>query len=423
MRTRAPLIGLLAASSLLACACGGPADADARELTGDMPFTQVPLDAVPSVSEFVQHSALLGLRALGTGEGNPVVSPASLTTALAILAPAAGGTALASLEGALGASAEDAAAAVNALQGVLDAYAGELAQFDPATPPAVPFWHGAQQLLLDSGAEPTDQYLDVLSSSFDLPVTTADMAGSQPILDEWVAENTAGLIPASGVQPDDQTVFVLQDALLFGASWANQFPDYKTMDQPFSPLEGAAFDVSMMSDRQDLPYAEVGGWSAVALDFTEGFRAIVALPPEGSDPLADGPEQVAATLESLSLALASSGLQDVDVTMPLLELGGSLDLIPALQQAGLGALFDCGGAPLPGLGEQVCIGQMVQQTTLDVSEKGAVAAAVTEIQGAGAAPGVPEEPIYFVADRPYLFVIEETQTGWDLMQAAVRDPR
>ena len=65
------------------------------------------------------------------------------------------------------------------------------------------------------------------------------------------------------------------------------------------------------------------------------------------------------------------------------------------------------------------MGEAVEQATITVGEQGTVAAAVTEI--GLSATGIPQEPEHrFVADRPFLMVVQETMTGWDLFQSVVR---
>lgn len=64
-------------------------------------------------------------------------------------------------------------------------------------------------------------------------------------------------------------------------------------------------------------------------------------------------------------------------------------------------------------------GVPVGRTTITVGEQGTLAAAATEI--AVGDTGAPPEPQHqFIADRPFLMIVEETTTGWDLFQTVVR---
>ncbi len=93
---------------------------------------------------------------------------------------------------------------------------------------------------------------------------------------------------------------------------------------------------------------------------------------------------------------------------------------------GLGRLLDPDTAGLDGLLVDPLglpfVGQAWQQAVLRVDEEGTRAAAVTEIGVAGGAAPAPE-PVEFVVDRPYLFVVGDGETGLPLFLAAVLDPR
>ena len=85
------------------------------------------------------------------------------------------------------------------------------------------------------------------------------------------------------------------------------------------------------------------------------------------------------------------------------------------ETAGLdGLLVDPPGPPY--------VGQAWQQAVLQVDEEGTRAAAVTEL-GMMAGSARVEQPIQFVVDRPYLFVVADSGTGWPLFLASVLDPR
>ena len=104
--------------------------------------------------------------------------------------------------------------------------------------------------------------------------------------------------------------------------------------------------------------------------------------------------------------------------MPVVGASSSLDLMrflgeraPASLEGGLGGIAD----------EQLAVSQAVQQGVLSIDEAGTLAAAVTEMGVAGAAPAEP--PFVLVVDRPYLVRIADGQTGWALFLVHVSDPR
>lgn len=153
--------------------------------------------------------------------------------------------------------------------------------------------------------------------------------------------------------------------------------------------------------------AEGDGWTAVRLPYDDNLAADVVLPDEGT-----GPEELAAEdLEAATAALNDASEQQVMVVMPSFDLKSKTDLMEALPEIDLS---DLSGIFPGGYGEQ-----WVQQVILQVSAKGTVGAAVTELAVAESAPmldGV------FEVDRPYVFRVLDTRTGWPLFLASIADP-
>ena len=94
-----------------------------------------------------------------------------------------------------------------------------------------------------------------------------------------------------------------------------------------------------------------------------------------------------------------------------------------LQKAGLTSVFTDNPPALQYIStaESLVVSEVIQQGSIRVDEAGTVAAAVTEI--AVRATMMPPEPeVSFVANRPYLMLITDTNTGWDLFQVLVNNP-
>nr|NLD41328.1 serpin family protein [Actinomycetales bacterium] len=358
------------------------------------------------------------LRSAEEGE-NVVVSPASLALAFAMLAPGVTNDTVDEMTRLLGA---EPAAAIDMAGAVLAEYArwgGDPTDFDPEEAPEAPFLHLANRAVVREGYEVEQYYLDELVRNFDAGLAQADFAdqaAAKRVLDEWVNHHTAGLIPESAIDPHGDLVLVLQNALLFGARWETPFEEYLTRDREFTLIDGSAFQVPMMgADLISVRYVDVDGWSAIELPYTEGFVANFFLPPEGEDPAS------VTNLPELTEALAAAEALEVAVAIPKMDTESEVDLRELLEGLGYSAIFDCEAGSFEGIGPGLCIDQAAQQAILRVDEEGTVAAAVTEIAVGEAAAPLPERE--FVADRPFLMTIRSVEPGWDLFQAAIRDPR
>lgn len=416
----AGILALATCGVLTACAPAadeGLERSDAERVVVTVADIPASADAVAATEDL----GLLALRATAEPKDNALVSPASLTFALALLAEGARGKTATALDAALGASGEDRTAAYNALAAELARYDGDpgVAQDDEL--PDRPVLHLANQAVLDDQLVVEQDYLDALASAFDAGVQRTDLgAGAgKKVLDAWVNHHTGGLIEESAIEPDPSLRLVLQNAILLAARWDTPFEKDSTRDEDFTGPDGTE-PVEMLHGTESWGYAEHDGWAAVRLPYAEAFHADVLLPPEGTDPADVEP----GTLTALATALDGAAPQLVELSMPTLELEPpALDLAPALEGVRLGGLY--GEPDLTGISttEQLRVSQVMQQASLNLDEEGTVAAAVTEIgmEATGAMPGEPA--VRMTVDRPYLLRIAHTETHLPLFLAAVRSPQ
>ncbi|MFC8922141.1 serpin family protein [Cellulosimicrobium sp. NPDC057127] len=420
----------VAAALALLAACGAP-----RSTPPDLPIETADVErhvvtvsdagAVPDVVAATDH---VGATMLGSAprEGNVVVSPASAVVALSMLAEGARGETAAPLDEVLGAIGPERTAAVGALLAALQEHDGDPAAVQATELPEEPLAHVANQVVVDDQAEVHDTYLEALGAGYGAGVLHTDLgtdAGVAPLSD-WVRYHTGGLIEESAIEPDPLLRLVLQNATLFAARWEEPFEDSETSPQPFTLASGEEVQAEALRQTNDARYAEVDGWRAVRLPYVDAFHADVLLPPPGTDPASVTAETHAALREALDGAASVP----VDLTMPTLDVPAEepMDLTPALTALGLGGLFRTAPTPdLSGISDQeLYVSQAWQQSVLQVDAEGTVAASVTEIGVSEAAAAVDTlEPVVLRVDRPYVFSVAHSDTGWTLFTSAIRDPR
>ncbi|GAA1806147.1 serpin family protein [Nesterenkonia flava] len=408
--------------ALTSCGAETAPDPQQHDIRSDVVYEPASLSSATAVADVVDRTTAFGTSALADlsqGETNAVISPASLTVALAMLAEGAQGPAAAELDEFLGAAGDERSHAFSALQSAVLDYDGDPALVQDEELPEAPLLHLANQLVLQQGADVDDDVLDALSRYFDAGLVSTDFgdAESKELLDAWVHHHTGGLIEESAiVAPDPNIEFVLQNAVLMAAQWRSPFDPANTADREFTTLSGGTVEVPMMRQTVDVPYAEHDGAQAVRLPYTERFSMDVVLPDAGTDPAQFTARDWAAIDEAFGEAGTS---QRVDVTMPVLDLETSAELIPLLQDQGLAATV--GGDDLSPLaaGE---LGQVSHQVVLQVDEEGTVAAGVTEISMITSGPLEEEDPVELRVDRPYTLRIVHEETGWPLFMAVIYNP-
>ncbi len=115
--------------------------------------------------------------------------------------------------------------------------------------------------------------------------------------------------------------------------------------------------------------------------------------------------------------------EDGDLVLPKFKLEYSVELAQPLQELGMKTAFDPGTADFSGMGPGIGISGARQKSFVEVKEEGTEAAAVTGIMMSDSAmPMPPPQRFEMTVDRPFLFLIEDNQTGTILFMGLIYDP-
>lgn len=413
------LIGASAlALSAVLVACGtevlvNPTEEATAEPNETLPSPPVAVPDGPVAGEAILATNSLGLDLLLSQERdeNVIVSPASLTIALALLAEGATGEAAAELNGLLGLSGTERTEAYSALNAALNAYRD--GEFSMEEIPENPLLRVANNVVVNDGFPVKDAFTDSLTGNFDATVDVTDLGSpaAKELLDAWVKEHTEGLIEKSSIEPDASLQLVLQNALLFAARWESLFIPGFTVQEDFTRADGSAVTADLMTAEIEVLYGEADGYTAIRLPYTSDFGAFFVLPPEGET----------ATAEGINAAIAAAtNTVRAEVQIPSFDLNAQTDVMDFLAANGVSAIFTDGGS----FGEisdvPLVVGAIAQQARLIVNESGTVGAALTEIAMATSMP--PPATHEFRADRPFVMVVRHDATGVDLFTAHIADP-
>jgi serpin B len=405
-------LAVLLATVTLAAACGSPQAATPPAA----PPTPLPVTATVAsdVTALVNSDDEFGLDLLTspavTLQGNLVISPASVATALQMVAT-----------GARGRTAME-------LRKVLH-HPGQTTlpnEQDPNNTLKISDTVWAQQNLPLEKA-----FTDTLRTRYAARINTAnfesDPDDAMKRINSTVADQTNGLIPnlfpASSL--DSSTRLVLTNAIYLKAAWAHAFPPKLTAPHPFTKADGSVVQVPMMhSDPDPDPdepapygYAKEQGFQVVTLPYLGGTLAFTLLLPDGN------------SLTGLTKLLRTRGLPDVlhDVkpaplalSMPKYTVRTNLDLSATLASLGMPSAFG-DTADFSGIttAEALSIQTVQHDAFIQVDEHGTVAAAATGVgMQASSARIVPVVTV----DHPFLFVITDTTTGAPLFLGRVLAP-
>lgn len=216
---------------------------------------------------------------------------------------------------------------------------------------------------------------------------------------------------------DSLTRLVLVNAIYSKGLWATEFKSEKTRPGDFFVSPGKAVTTPMMyASNMPIRYAYADDVQVAELPYRGDRASFVILLPSPTSSLEEFERSL--TAERLNALLAKLQPTEIDVSLPSLKLKQRAYLADALIKMGMPQAFDEGRANFSGMSKEfLMIDKVIHEATLDVDEKGAVAAAATAVimQAKSARPS-------FAANRPFLFLIRDRATGSLLFMGRVVDP-
>jgi serpin B len=354
-------------------------------------------------------------------EENIVVSPFSMSMALAVLRNGAEGETKQAIEETMGMK--------DFPETEINAYFRKLKDALIATDPTLSL-AVANSIWYDKSAFTIKKDFEDLSKTwYDAPITGLDygnMAVAVATVNKWCEDNTNGLIKD---MVKDLTDVEILNALYFKGDWSygHEFDVKKTTKQSFTKSNSVKIEVDMMHKEYDkdilLGFYKDNYLSIVSLPYgNEAYSIYFVLPAENG------------TFDEMIKQLPVSGYwlrcinrcqpSIVDVYIPKFEVKYEKDLRDILVELGMGVACS-GNAQFPHIAENqnFFVDRSKQKTYIKVNEEGAEAAAITEI-GMTTIDGEWETggPAVFRADRPFLFVIQENSTGTVLFMGKIGNP-
>ncbi len=269
------------------------------------------------------------------------------------------------------------------------------------------------------------EFLDTLARNYGAGVRLADFI-NQPnqeriTINNWVSDQTEDkindLLPEDSVGPD--TRMVLVNAIYFKADWLDQFDADDTYDGPFNLLDGSQVNVPMMGQGMYIPYASGDGYQAVELPYAGSTAAMnIIVPDEGRFEEIES----ALTYDLLEDVFGKMNQTSVMLRFPKFKFESSFALPDALKQMGMSDAFDSGKADFSAMtgGRDLFIGNVIHKAFVAVDEEGTEAAAATAV--IMEATGAPMWDITLVIDRPFIFFIRDLQSGQILFIGRMLNP-
>ncbi len=276
-------------------------------------------------------------------------------------------------------------------------------------------------------------YLKLVEDYYGGKVTNLDFKenteDARITINNWAAEKTSDKIKdlLSKDDLDPQTRLVLTNAIYFKANWSSQFDPKDTREAGFELSSGDLKSVKMMNNEDNFNYGETEDLQILEMDYLGGDLSMLIILPKEND------------LSSVENSISVANLADwkknmhkekVSVSIPKFSFETKYIMNEDLKEMGMPTAFskdaDFGGMWHRSGGENLYIHKTVQKTFIGVSESGTEASASTAVvvrRLTSAGPSGSEENVkIFRADHPFIFVIQQKNSGNILFMGRVSDP-
>jgi len=272
---------------------------------------------------------------------------------------------------------------------------------------------------LDDYMNTVEQYYGGKASDLDFKTQTEK---SRQTINDFIEQQTNGkikdLIEKGLLTP--LTKLVLTNAIYFKGTWEWEFDKSDTREQNFYVSDDNVVKTQMMHmdpDKARFKYAQTDNLQILELPYKGDKISMLILLPT------DDLTSIEQTLTLDKLNEYKTQMQDTklsSISIPKFEFDTKFSLNKVLSELGMPTAFtyDADFSGMNGL-DDLYISFVLHQAYIKVDEKGTEAAAATAI-------GISQEAAImsniFRADHPFIFIIQENDTGNILFMGRVTDP-
>ena len=269
-------------------------------------------------------------------------------------------------------------------------------------------------------------------------------------INAWIAQQTnnriRNMLPPASL--DRTSRLVLTNAIYFKGYWANPFQKQSTKTADFTLFDGRQTPVALMSaqqrrfryvelmpdgtEREPIPIDEAPGWTLppnpdgfqlLEMPYRGKTLSMLIILPRRHDAIHELEHRL--TAEALATWLGRLSVQDVQVSLPRFKMETSYSLTSTLSALGMPAAFQAGG--FTGMSDapeasRLALSQVAHKAFVHVDEEGTEAAAASAITVRTTSIRIPPPTPVFRADRPFVFLIRDNQTGALLFLGRVMQP-
>lgn len=233
-----------------------------------------------------------------------------------------------------------------------------------------------------------------------------DTAAAQ--INQWISDATKKKIEkmVSPPIPKDAIMYLI-NAVYFKGDWTTKFDIKDSIKTEFHSEDGSIDEAMMMKKNATFEYGQGDDFKAVRLPYGNGKLAMYCILPDAAIDIND----FIADLDSgkwKTVKKSLSETENLQLQIPRFKMEyGIKNLNKSLTALGMGKAFS-DTADFSGIRNDTKISRVLHKAVIEVNETGseAAAATVTEISTTAF-----KEPVSFFANRPFVFIIQDDETG------------
>ncbi len=283
----------------------------------------------------------------------------------------------------------------------------------------------ANSIWFREGLPVKETFLDQVRDAFGATAESHDFSLKETvdIINQWVSIHTEGMIDSIIDEIAENEVMFLINALYFKGDWLSQFDINDTEKADFYLEDGSKKSVDLMSQSGRFASYFSDTVHMVELPYGDSlFSMTVLLPANSSTPIDEFIENNISNKTLLNWrSKLSDGTQEIVVQLPRFEIEYEESLNDLLKEMGMEIAFDEWHADFTGIADispdNIAIGDVKHKTVIRVDEEGSEAAAVTNVGMIATSM-----PPVLRADRPFVFIIHERESGTNLFMGKMVNP-
>lgn len=334
---------------------------------------------------------------------NTLLSPLSVISALAMTANGAEGETLAQMEEVLGLNTEE-------LNGYMYTYMSQLPKLETCQLQlANSIWFAdAETFRVEK------DFLQINANYYGADIYQRKF--DRRAVDEinlWVSLKTEEMIPEILNEIPEEAVMYLVNALAFEAEWSSIYKEHQVRDGVFTMEDGTQRNVELMYS-DEYSYLEDELATGFLKYYKDGKYAFVALLPKEGVSVAEYVASLSG--EGIQNMFGNATDEKVYTAIPKFDMEYNIELSQVLADMGMTNAFDVDRADFSKLGQDtrpgwnIYISRVLHKTYIQVGEQGTKAGAATAVEMvAGGSSGPMEKPKEVILDRPFVYMLLDTE--------------